>query len=80
MAATAQRAKIGAMERANIIERAFDLAAECGSLDQVQRRLRDEDYLSVNSHLSGRQTRAEIAKRLNPQLVAQQKRKRSNGA
>lgn len=65
------------MDRANIIERAFDLAAECGSLDQVKRRLRDEDYLSVSGHLGGRLTRSEIAKRLNPRLVEEHKRKRS---
>ena len=57
------------VDRANIIERAFDLAAECGSLDHVKRRLRDDDYLSVSGHLSGRQMRTEIAKRLNPLLV-----------
>lgn len=68
------------MDRANIIKRAFDLAAECGSLDQVKRRLRDEDYLSVSGHLSGRQMRTEIAKRLNPLLVEEHRRKRNGGA
>lgn len=68
------------VDRANIIERAFDLAAECGSLDQVKRRLRDEDYLSVSGHLSGRQMRTEIAKRLNPLLVEEHKRRRNAGA
>jgi hypothetical protein len=68
------------LERANIIKRAFDIAAECGSIEQVQRRLRDEDYLSVSGHLSGRHTRSEIARRLNPALVAEHRRKRKGGA
>jgi hypothetical protein len=56
------------MEGPTIIERAFELAPEYGSIADVKRKLIDEGYLQVNAHLSGRQIRAEIVGRLNPEL------------
>jgi hypothetical protein len=56
------------MEGPTIIERAFEIAPEYGSIADVKRRLIDEGYTQVNAHLSGRQIRAEILGRLNPQL------------
>ena len=53
----------------DIIERAFQLAAESGSIDEVKRKLRREGYFHVEAHLSGRQIRAEIAERLNRDLI-----------
>ena len=53
----------------NIIERAFAIAPECGSVDEVKRRLKLEGYLQVDAHLSGRQIRSEVLRRLSPQLV-----------
>ena len=52
------------MEGVNIIERAFALAAECRSVDEVRQRLKREGYLQVDAHLSGRQIRSEIVSRL----------------
>jgi hypothetical protein len=57
------------MEGVDIIERAFQLAAESGSVDEVKRKLRREGYFQVEAHLSGRQIRAEVAQRLNPKLI-----------
>ena len=52
------------MEHVNIIERAFQLAAESVSVDEVKRKLRREGYFNVEAHLSGRQIRSEIMQRL----------------
>lgn len=61
------------MHGTNIIERAFQLAAESGSVDEVKRKLIREGYLSVHAHLGGRQIRTDLLKRLNPDLVAYRK-------
>lgn len=53
------------MEGVNIIERAFEIAPECGSIDELKRRLMREGYLQVNAHLSGRQIRRDLLQRLN---------------
>jgi len=53
------------VEGVNIIERAFQLAAESASLDEVKRKLTREGYFHVERHLSGRQIRADITARLN---------------
>ena len=52
------------MEGMNIIERAFELAPECSSLDEIKRQLTREGYFNVNAHLAGRQIRAELSARL----------------
>ena len=57
------------MEGRGIIERAFEIAPEYGSISDVKRKLIDEGYLQVNAHLSGRRIRADIIGRLNPQLT-----------
>jgi hypothetical protein len=49
------------MNNINVIERAFQLAPECGSLEQLKRKLIHEGYLQVEAHLSGRQIRSEIS-------------------
>jgi hypothetical protein len=57
----------------NVIERAFQLALDSGSVEEVKRKLIQEGYLSVHAHLGGRQIRSDISKRLNPELVADRK-------
>jgi hypothetical protein len=57
----------------NIIERAFELAAECGSVAEVKRKLSREGYFQADAYLSGRQIRSEIIDRLNPELIAYRK-------
>lgn len=61
-------ATMSSMEGRRIIERAFEIAPEYGSIADVKRKLIDEGYTQVNAHLSGRQIRADIIGRLNPQL------------
>ena len=56
------------MEGPSIIERAFEIAPEYGSIADVKRKLIDEGYTQVNAHLSGRQIRADILGRLDPRL------------
>ena len=53
----------------NIIERAYQLAAESGTVDEVRRKLTQEGYLQVAAHLSGPRIRADIQQRLDPKLV-----------
>jgi hypothetical protein len=48
----------------NIIQRAFAIAPECSTIEEVKRRLIREGYIQVNAHLSGRQIRREIITRL----------------
>jgi hypothetical protein len=50
----------------DVIERAFQIAPECGSIEEVRRRLIREGYFQVEAHLSGRQIRQEIKSRLDP--------------
>jgi len=56
------------VEQENIIKRAFEIALECGSIEEVKRRLIREGYLHVNAHLTGWQIRREILGRLNRDL------------
>ena len=52
------------MEDVGIIERAYQLAVESGSVDEIRRKLREEGYFQVDAHLRGPQIRAELARRL----------------
>lgn len=57
------------MTGANVIERAFQLAPECGSLAELKRKLIREGYFQVEAHLSGRQIKSQIMPLLNPALA-----------
>jgi hypothetical protein len=46
------------------IERAFELAPECSDIESVRAALRREGYSNVDAHLSGRQIRTDLGKRL----------------
>jgi hypothetical protein len=65
--------------RPHIIERAYQIAAECGSLDQVRHRLIREGYLHVEAHLQGPQIKRDLTSRLHPELRALAKDKSLNG-
>jgi hypothetical protein len=54
------------MHDVNIIERAFQLASESASVEEVKKKLLKEGYLNVHAHLGGRQIRQDIVKRLDP--------------
>ena len=43
-----------------IIERAYELAPECGTIDEVRAALRREGYSNVDAHLAGRRIRADL--------------------
>jgi len=49
----------------NVIERAFQLAPECTTLDELKKKLVREGYFQVSAHLSGRQIRTQISSLLN---------------
>ena len=48
-----------------IIERAYELAPNCSSVDEVRGALRREGYSNVDGHLSGPRIRADLTKLLN---------------
>ncbi len=49
---------------ASTVERAFQLAAECATVDEIRVRLRNEGYSSVDAHLQGRLIRADLQRAL----------------
>ena len=52
------------MQGIGTIERAFQIASDSASLDEVKKRLSREGYASVEAHLSGPQIRRELTARL----------------
>jgi hypothetical protein len=57
----------------NVIERAYQLATESGSIEEIKKKLAREGYVNVHAHLGGRQIRHDLLERLNPQLVPYRK-------
>ena len=49
----------------DIIERAFQLAEVCESLDEIRIKLKHEGFASVEAHLAGGRIRSDIAAILN---------------
>lgn len=45
-----------------VIERAFQLAGESASVDEIRSRLRKEGYSNVDAHLMGRKIRSDLVK------------------
>jgi tRNA G26 N,N-dimethylase Trm1 len=52
------------MQTQNIIERAFQLAPDSNSIDEIRKALRREGYSSVDAHLEGASIKADLKKRL----------------
>ena len=48
-----------------IIERAYELAPECTTVDEIRGALRREGHSNVDAHLAGGSIRAELRKLLN---------------
>lgn len=51
--------------KANIIERAFELAPSCASMKDLRRALQKEGHVAVNAHLAGLGTQRELRKLYN---------------
>jgi hypothetical protein len=47
---------------AGIIERAFQLALQLASVEEIRAQLRKEGYSSVDAHLMGRKIRSDLVK------------------
>jgi len=47
----------------NIIERAFQLAPDSTSIDDIRKALRREGYSNVDAHLEGASIKADLKKR-----------------
>lgn len=54
-----------------IIERAFELAGQCGSIEEVRHRLKGEGFFQVDAHLSGPKIRSELALLLDRALAGE---------
>lgn len=52
------------MHHPNIIERAYELAVESETLDQVGKQLSHEGYTQVEAHLGGPKIRSDLRKLL----------------
>jgi hypothetical protein len=50
------------MHTQNIIERAFELAREATTIDDIRRTLRQEGYANVDAHLAGASNKADLKK------------------
>ena len=48
------------MQNENTVERAFQLALEAASIDEIKMRLRKEGYSNVDAHLGGPQLRSQL--------------------
>lgn len=51
------------MQTPNIIERAFQLAGDSSSVEDVRKALRREGYSNVDAHLGGASIKADLKKR-----------------
>ena len=51
------------MQTTNIIERAFQLAGDCASVEEIRKALRHEGYSNVDAHLAGASIKADLKKR-----------------
>lgn len=52
------------MHPPHIVERAFQLAPDFSSLDEIRKVLRREGYSNVDAYLEGASIRADLKKRL----------------
>ena len=51
------------MHAPHIIERAFQLAPDVSSVEEIRKALRHEGYSNVDAHLAGASIRADLKKR-----------------
>lgn len=51
------------MQTHNIIERAFQLASDATSIEDIRRTLRREGYSNVDAHLGGASIKAELKRK-----------------
>ena len=51
------------MQTQNIIERAFQLARDASSIEDIRRALRQEGFSNVDAHLAGASIKADLKKK-----------------
>jgi hypothetical protein len=64
---------------ASVVERAFQVAGSCATIDEIRRRLRAEGYAQVDAHLGGRMIRRELKGLLREELEAPSNKKEAGG-
>jgi hypothetical protein len=52
------------MFRKGMVERAFELASQCRSLDAVRARLKEEGYSGIDLHFASRSLRRDLCAKL----------------
>ena len=52
------------MAATSAVERAFEVAATCATLEEIRRTLRAEGYVSVGAHLTGGMLRGQLSRLL----------------
>jgi len=52
------------MHTPDIIERAFQLARDASSVDEIRKALRHEGYANVDAHLAGPSIKADLRRQL----------------
>jgi hypothetical protein len=56
------------MRTENIIERAFQLAPDFTSIEEIRKALRHEGYSNVDAHLGGASIKADLKKRFRDEI------------
>ena len=59
------------MQTQNIIERAFELARDSNSVEEIRKALRHEGFSNVDAHLGGASIKADLKKRFAGQQASQ---------
>ena len=50
------------MKTQNVVERAFEIARDSKSIDEIRKVLRHEGYSNVDAHLAGASIKADLKK------------------
>ena len=48
----------------NVVERAFQLASQFSTVEEIRKALKDEGYINVDAHFAGPSLRNDLKKRL----------------
>jgi hypothetical protein len=64
----------------NVIERAFEVAPTCATIEQIRRLLRQEGYAQVDAHLGGRAIRRQLRSMLRGEAQPHANPKQAQGS
>lgn len=64
----------------NVIERAFEVAPSCTTIEEIRRLLRQEGYAQVDAHLGGRTIRRQLRSMLRGETQSHVDPKQAQGS